>query len=53
MANLLTLKILDGYTRPVVSLGKMVKCLIDTGLIFQYGQEVTSHCRGVGIFLYK
>lgn len=31
MASLLTLKILEGYTRPVVMLGKRVTCLIDTG----------------------
>ncbi len=31
MANLLTFKMLSGYTRPVVSIAKDVTCLIDTG----------------------
>ena len=31
MAKLLTLKILEGYTRPVVMAGKRATCLIDTG----------------------
>ena len=31
MASLLTLKIVEGYTRPVVMVGKKVTCLIDTG----------------------
>ena len=31
MANLLTLNIMDGYTRPVVLLEKDVTCLFDTG----------------------
>ena len=31
MANLLTLKILNGYTRPVFSLGGDITCLVDTG----------------------
>ena len=31
MANLLTLKILNGYTRPVISLGDDITCLVDTG----------------------
>ena len=31
MANLLTLKILNGYTRPVISLADDITCLVDTG----------------------
>ena len=31
MASLLTLKILDGYTRPVISLADDITCLVDTG----------------------
>ena len=31
MAKLLTLKILEGYTRPVIMVGKKTTCLIDTG----------------------
>ena len=31
MANLLTLKMLNGYTRPVISLGDDITCLVDTG----------------------
>lgn len=31
MANLLTLDIIDGYTRPVVLLKEDITCLIDTG----------------------
>ena len=31
MANLLTLRVIKGYTRPIISLGKEVTCLIDTG----------------------
>lgn len=31
MANLLTLKILAGYTRPVISLADDITCLVDTG----------------------
>ena len=31
MANLLTLKVLKGYTRPVVSLREGLTCLIDSG----------------------
>ena len=31
MASLLTLKVLSGYTRPVVSIGEDITCLIDTG----------------------
>ena len=31
MAKLLTLKILDGYTRPVVAIGSGITCLMDTG----------------------
>lgn len=31
MANLLTLEIIAGYTRPVFSLKNNITCLIDTG----------------------
>ena len=31
MVKLLTLRILEGYTRPVVMVGKKTTCLIDTG----------------------
>ena len=31
MANLLTFKILSGYTRPIISVAKDITCLIDTG----------------------
>ncbi|MBR1742464.1 MAG: hypothetical protein IJ733_11490 [Lachnospiraceae bacterium] len=31
MAKLLILKILAGYTRPVVSIGEDITCLLDTG----------------------
>lgn len=31
MESLLTLRVIKGYTRPIISLGKEVSCLIDTG----------------------
>ena len=31
MANLLTLEILSGYTRPVINIGEDITCLIDSG----------------------
>lgn len=43
MANLLTLKVLDGYTRPVISIGDDVTCLIDTGAdihVWTQGAEI-------------
>ena len=46
MVNLLTLDILTGYTRPVVSLKKNVKCLIDSGAdtpVWTQGAERLQH----------
>ena len=43
MANLLTLKVLDGYTRPVISIGDDVTRLIDTGAdtpVWTQGAEI-------------
>ncbi len=43
MANLLTLRVLDGYTRPVISIGDDVTCLIDTGAdtpVWTQGAEI-------------
>lgn len=43
MANLLTLKVLEGYTRPVISIGDDVTCLIDTGAdtpVWTQGAEI-------------
>ena len=47
MASLLTLKILDGYTRPVVSLGENITCLVDTGAdtpVWTEGVEALESC---------